>query len=324
MKVLRRQFLQLAAGAAALPALPRIARAQAYPSRPVRMLVGFAPGGASDVAARVTAQWLSDRLGQQFVVENRTGAGGNIATEAVIRSPADGYTLLVTAPANAINQTLYDKLNFDFVRDTDPVCGILRVPNVVEVHPAIPVATTQELIAYAKARPGELSYASAGVGTASHMAGELFKVLTGTSLVHVPFRGNGPAMTALLGNQVQVGFGDMASAIEYVKAGKLRGIAVTTAVRSPALDLPTVAEVVPGYEASSWFGVAAPKGTPAEIIERLNREINAGLADPQVKARLANVGGTGLPGSPADFGKLMADETEKWGKVVKLSGAKAE
>jgi tripartite-type tricarboxylate transporter receptor subunit TctC len=267
---------------------------------------------------------VSERLGQQFVVENRTGAGGNIATEAVVRAVPDGYTLLVVAPANAINASLYERLNFDFMRDISPVAGVLRVPNVFEIIPSIPPTTTREFIAYAKARPGALSYASAGVGTASHMAGELFKTLTGIDLVHVPYRGNGPAMTALLGGEVQVGFGDMASAIEFVKAGKLRGLAVTTADRSPAVDLPTVAEVVPGYEASSWFGIGAPKGTPAEIITTLNREINRGLADAQVKARLANVGGTTLLGSAADFGRLCADETEKWAKVVKTSGAKAE
>jgi len=323
MNLLRRRFLQLAAGAGVLPIVARVASAQAYPVRPVRMVVGFAPGGAADVSARVTAQWLSERLGQQFVVENRTGAGGNIATEAVVRSAPDGYTLLVVAPANAINAWLYDKLSYDFIRDTDPVCGILRVPNVVEVNPAVPVKSIPELIAYAKANPGTLSYCSAGVGTASHMAGELFKALAGVNLVHVPFRGNGPAMTALLGGQVQVGFGDMASAIEFVRAGKLRGLAVTTTARSPAIDLPTVADVVPGYEASSWFGVSAPKGTPADIVGALNREINAGLADAQVKARLANVGGTGLPGSPADWGKLIADETEKWGKVIRAANIKA-
>jgi tripartite-type tricarboxylate transporter receptor subunit TctC len=288
------------------------------------MICGFPPGGAADVSARITAQWLSERLGAQFVVENRTGAGGNLATEAIVRSPPDGYALLLVAPANAINASLYDKLNYVFVRDTDPVGGIIRVPNVVEVNPALPVTSVAGLIAHAKANPGALSYASAGVGTASHMAGELFKVLAGVNLVHVPFRGNGPAMTALLGAQVQVGFGDMASAIEFVKSGKLRGLAVTTAERSGALDLPTVAETVPGYEASSWFGVSAPKGTPAVIVDRLNREINAGLADAQVKARLANVGGTTLPGPAAAFGRLIADETEKWGKVIRAANIKAE
>ncbi len=324
MILARRRLLQLVAGVAALPAAAHIARAQAYPARPVRMVCGFPPGGAADVSARVTAQWLSERLGQQVVVENRTGAGGNIATEAVVRSPPDGYTLLLVAPANAINASLYDKLSYVFIRDTDPVCGIIRVPNVVEVNPSVPVASIAELIAYAKANPGTLSYASAGVGTASHMAGELFKAMTGVSLVHVPFRGNGPAMTALLGGQVQLGFGDMASAIEFVKSGKLRGLAVTTAARSPALDLPTVAETVPGYEASSWFGVSAPKGMPTEIVGTLNREINAGLADPQVKMRLANVGGTMLPGSAAEWGKLIADETEKWARVIREANIKAE
>jgi tripartite-type tricarboxylate transporter receptor subunit TctC len=325
MTLARRRFLHLAAGAVALPAASRIVWAQAYPSRPVRLVLGFAPGGAADFSARVIGQWLSERLGQQFVIENRTGAGSNIATEGVIKSPPDGYTLLLVAPANAINASLYDKLNFNFIRDTDPVAGLLRVPNIMEVNPAFPAKSVPEFIAYAKANPGALSHASAGVGTASHLAGELFKVLTGVNMIHVPYRGNGPAVTDLLGGQVQVLFADLASSIEQVKASKLRGLAVTTTARSDALpDMPTVGEFVPGYEASSWFGITAPKGTPAEIVARLNREINAALADPKIKARIADMGGMTLAGSPADFGRLVADETEKWGKVVKTAGAKAE
>jgi tripartite-type tricarboxylate transporter receptor subunit TctC len=322
----RRKVLQLAAGAAALPAASRLAFAQAYPARPVRIILGFAPGGAADASARVIGQWLSERLGQQFVVENRTGGSGNIATDAVVRAPADGYTLLLVVPAHAINVHLYDKLGHVFIRDVDLVAGIIRVPNVFEVNPEVPATNPRDFIAYAKANPGRLSFGSAGIGTTSHMAGELFKMMTGVDMVHVPFRGNGPAMTAVLGNQVQAAFADMISSVEAIRAGKLRGLAVTTGARSPALpDLPTLAESgVPGYEASSWFGLAAPKGTPAEIVERLNLEINAGLADAQVKARLANVGGTVLPGTPADFRKVITDETEKWGAVVRAAKIKAE
>ncbi len=299
----RRKVLQLAAGAAALPAASRLAWAQAYPARPVRIILGFAPGGAADASARVIGQWLSERLGQQFVVENRTGGSGNIATEAVVRAPADGYTLLLVVPAHAINVHLYDKLGHVFIRDVDLIAGIIRVPNVFEVNPEVPAANPRDFIAYAKANPGRLSFGSAGIGTTSHMAGELFKMMTGVDMVHVPFRGNGPAMTAVLGNQVQAAFADMISSVEAIRAGKLRGLAVTTGARSPALpDLPTIAESgVPGYEASSWFGLGAPKGTPAEIVERLNLEINAGLADAQVKARLANVGGTGDSRHPHRF-----------------------
>jgi tripartite-type tricarboxylate transporter receptor subunit TctC len=322
----RRRFLQLAAGAAALSALPRIASAQAYPSRPVRIICGFAPGGAADGSARIIGQWLSERLGQQFIIENRTGAAGNIATDAVVRSLPDGYTLLLVVPAHAINVTLDSKLQHVFLRDIDLVAGIIRVPNVFEVNPEVPVNTAREFIAYAKANPGKLSFGSAGVGTTSHMAGELFKVMTGIDMVHVPFRGNGPAMTAVLGGQVQAAFADMVSSIETIRAGKLRGLAVTTAARSPALpDLPTVAEAgVGGYEASSWFGLGAPKGTPAELVERLNREINAALADAGIRAKLANVGGVVIPGAAADFRKIIVDETEKWAKVVKEANIKAE
>jgi tripartite-type tricarboxylate transporter receptor subunit TctC len=323
MRPHRRRFLRLAAGIVASPAISRAAWAQAYPARPVRIVLGFAPGGAADASARVIGQWLSERLGQQFVIENRTGASGNIATDAVVRAPADGYTLLLVVPAHAINVHLDDKLNHVFLRDIDLAAGIIRVPNVFEVNPDVPATTTRDFIAYAKAK---LSFGSAGIGTTSHMAGELFKMMTGVDLLHVPFRGNGPAMTAVLGGQVQAAFADMISSVEAIRAGKLRGLAVTTATRSPALpDLPTIAEAgVPGYEASSWFGLGAPKGTPPEIVEQLNREINAGLADAQVRTRLANVGGTALPGTPADFRKVVTDETEKWGGVVRSAHIKAE
>jgi tripartite-type tricarboxylate transporter receptor subunit TctC len=326
MIVSRRRVLTFAAGAAASPLVSRLAAAQAYPARPVRIICGFAPGGAADGSARIIGQWLSDRLGQQFVIENRVGAGGNIATDAVVRAPADGYTLLLVVPAHAINVTLDNKLSHVFLRDIDLVAGIIRVPNVFEVNPEVPAKSTREFIAYAKANPGKLSFGSAGVGTTSHMAGELFKVMTGTDMVHVPFRGNGPAMTAVLGGQVQAAFADMVSSIETIKAGKLRGLAATTATRSPAMpDLPTIAESgVPGYEASSWFGLGAPRGTPPEIVERLNREINAGLADDGVKSRLANVGGAVLPGTAADFRAVMVEETEKWAKVVKAANIKME
>ena len=321
----RRQFLHLAAGAAALPAVSRIARAQTYPTRPVRIIVGFPPGGAADIAARLMGQWLSERLGQPFVIENRPGAGSNIATEAVVRAPADGYTLLLVSTSNAINATLYDKLNFNFIRDIAPVAGIIRVPHVMEVNPSVPAKTVPEFIAYAKANPGKINMASAGIGAAPHVSGELFKMMTGVDMVHVPYRGAAPALTDLLGGQVQVMFDTMPSSIEYIRAGKLRALAVTTATRSEALpDIPTVGDFVPGYEASAWYGVGAPKNTPAEIVDKLNKEINAGLADPKMKARLADLGGTVLAGSPADFGKLIADETEKWAKVVKFAGIKPE
>jgi tripartite-type tricarboxylate transporter receptor subunit TctC len=321
----RRQFLQLAAGAAALSAMPRIARALDYPTRPVRIIVGFAAAGAADIVARLMGQWLSERLGQQFIVENRTGAASNIATEAVVKAVPDGYTLLLATVANAINATLYDKLNFNFIRDIAPVAGLTRDPNVMEIHPAVPVKTVPEFIAYAKANPGRISMASGGIGSVQHVAGELFKMMTGVQMNHVPYRGAGQALTDLLGGQVQVMFDVTSSSIEYIRAGKLRALAVTTVARTPALpDVPTMGEFVPGYEASSPRGIGAPKNTPAEIIDRLNREINAGLADPRMKARLADLGGMVLAGSPADFGRLMADETEKWAQVVKFSGAKAE
>jgi tripartite-type tricarboxylate transporter receptor subunit TctC len=325
MKLPRRSFLQLAAAAAALPVVSRIAWAQTYPSRPVRIIVGFAPGGGTDVVARLIAQELSERLGQQFVVENRPGAGTNIATEAVVNKPPDGYTLLLVNAANAVNATLYEKLNFDFIRDIAPVAGIVRVSNVLEVHPSVPANTVPELIAYAKANPGKVNMGSGGNGVASHMSGELFKMMAGVNLTHVPYRGEALALVDLLGGQVQVVFGTLPASIELIRAGKLRALAVTTATRSQALpDILTVGDFVPGYEASSWWGVGTPKNTPANIIEKLNSEINAALADSKMKARLADLGGAVLPGSPADFGKLVSEETEKWGKVVRAANIKAE
>ena len=321
----RRQFLHLAAGAAALPAVSRFARAQAYPSRPVRIIVGFAPGGATDIMARLMGQWLSERLGQQFIVENRPGAASNVAAEAVVNALPDGYTLLVATSVNAINATLYERLNFNLIGDIAPVASLHREPFVVAVNPSVPVKTIPEFITHAKANAGKINMASAGIGSGNHTAGELFKMMTGVNLVHVPYRGGGPALIDLLGGQVQVMFATMSSSIEYVRGGKLRALAVTTATRSPVLpDIPTVAEFVPGYESSFWTGVGTPKNTPAEIVEKLNKEINAGLADPKVKARLADLGGTVLAGSPADFGKLIAEETEKWGKVIRSANIKAE
>src|SRR5215813_2439177 len=322
MKLPRRNFLHLAAGAAAIPMVSRFTWAQTYPTRPVRILVGFSAGSASDILARLMAQWLSDRLGQPFVVENRPGAGTNVAAEAAVRSAPDGYTLLLTASPNAINASLYDKLNFNFIRDIAPVAAISREPNVVLVNPSVPTRTVPEFIAYAKANPGRINMASAGNGTTSHLAGELFKMMTGVNMLHVPYRG-GTALTDLLAGQVQVFFPPMVVPIAQVKAGKLRALAVTTATRSEALpDIPSVGEFVPGYEASVWFGLGAPNGTPAEIIDKLNQETNAALADPKIKGRLAESGGKALAGSPADFGKLIADETEKWGKVVRAANIK--
>ena len=326
MKLPRRLFLQLAAAAAALPAVSRSARAQAYPQRPVRLIVPFASGGASDILARLIGQWLSERLGQPFVIEMRPGAGGNVGTEAVVNAPPDGYTLLmVNAAPSAINATLYDKLSFNFLRDMAPVGGVVRTPLVLLVNPAFPVKTVPELIAFAKANPGKVNMASAGNGTPPHVAGELLKIMAGVDIVHVPYRGGGPALVDLLGGQVQMMFGVITSSMEYIKAGKLRPLAVSTAMRAPALpDLPTVGDFLPGYEASDWYGICAPRGTPAEIIGKLNAEINAGLADPKLKARLADLGASVLPGSPAEFGKLIADETEKWGKVVRAAHMKPE
>jgi tripartite-type tricarboxylate transporter receptor subunit TctC len=321
----RRTFLHLAAGAAVLPALATTVRADTYPSRAVRVLVGFAPGSTTDILARLLAPWLTARLGQTFIVENRPGAGANIATDAVVKSPPDGYTLLMVAPVAATNGWLYPHLSYDFLRDLAPVAGVVRVPNVLEVNPALPVKTVPELIAYAKANPGKLSYESAGVGTASHLAGEMFNGMAGVKLQHVPYHGDGPAMIDLMGGQVQVGFATMTASLGHIRAGKLRALAVTTTKRSDALpDIPCVGDFVPGYEASSWFGVAAPKGTPAEVVDKLNREINAGLADATIKARLADMGGMLLTGSPADYRNLIAAETEKWGKVIRAAGIKAE
>jgi tripartite-type tricarboxylate transporter receptor subunit TctC len=325
MKLPRRQFLYLAVGVAALPAVPRIARAQAYPARPVRIIVGYPPGGGTDILARLMAQWLSERLNQAIVVENRPGAGANIATEMVVRAPADGYTLLMAGSFNASNATLYDKLNFNFIRDIAPVAGVMRTANVIVVQPSFPAKTIPEFIAQAKANPGRVSTASPGIGTASHMSGELFKMMTGVNMVHVPYRGDAPALTDLIGGQVQVMFANTVSSIEHIRAGRLRALAVTTATRSDALpDVPTIGEFVQGYEASAWWGFGAPKNAPKEIIDQLNQEINTGLADLKIKTRLAELGGTALAGSPADFGRLIADETEKWAKVIKFAGIKPE
>jgi tripartite-type tricarboxylate transporter receptor subunit TctC len=325
MKLPRRHFLHLAAGAAALPAVSRFARAQAYPSRPVRIVVGFAPGGGVDIVARLIGQWLSERLGQQFIIENRPGAGTNIATEAVVRAPADGYTLLLVNAANAVNATLYDNLSFNFVRDIAPVAGIMAASSVMVVHPSVPAKTIPEFIAYAKANPHKINMASGGIGSPSHVAGELFKMMAGVGMIHVPYRGLAPALTDLLGGQVQVIFGAVTSSIEYIKAGRLRALAVTTAKRSEALpDLPTVGEFVPGYEASQWYGLGVAKNAPTEIIDRLNKEINVALADPNMKARLADLGGTALVGSPAEFGKLIVEETDKWAEVIQAANIKPE
>jgi tripartite-type tricarboxylate transporter receptor subunit TctC len=325
MKLPRRTFLHLAAGAAVLPAVSRIAWAQTYPTRPVRIVVPFAPGGVNDITARLIGQWLSERLGQQFIIENRPGGGGNIGIEAVVRSPADGYTLLVVGTTAAINATLFEKLSYNFIRDIAPVASIVRVPHVMQVNPSLPIATVPEFIAHAKANPGKISMGSGGNGSPAHVTGELFKMMTGVNLTHVPYRGAGPAITDLLGGQIQVTFTDMAASIEYIRAGRLRALAVTTAMRSEALpDIPTVGDFVSGFEASQWVGLCAPKNTPPEIIGKLNAEINTGLADPKLKIRLADLGGVALPGSPAEFGKLIADDTEKWAKVVKFSGAKAD
>jgi tripartite-type tricarboxylate transporter receptor subunit TctC len=325
MKLLRRQFLQLAGGAAALPALSRIARAQGYPARPVRLVVGYPAGGANDIVGRLIGQWLSERLGQQFIIENRAGAAGNIGTEAVVRSPADGYTLLIAGSFNAINATLYDKLNFNFIRDIAPVAGIIRSTFALIINPSFPANTVSEFIGYAKANPGKINMASAGNGNLSHVAGELFQAMTGVNMLHVPYRGGAPAMTDLLGSQVQVYFGTISESIEYIRAGRLRALAVTTATRSEVLpDIPTLGEFVPGYEASGWQGIGAPKSTPTDIVDKLNKEINTSIADPKLKVRFADLGSTPLAGSPADFGKFIADETEKWAKVIKFAGIKPE
>ena len=325
MKLPRRRFLRLAAATAAFPALSTIARAQGYPTRPLHMIIGYPPGGSADMTARLMAQWLSERLGQTVVIESRPGGSTTIATEAVVRAPPDGYTLLLVAPANAINASLYDKLNYNFIRDMAPVAGLIRFPNVVVVNPSVPVKTIPELIAYAKANPGKLNMASSGNGSTIHVSGELFKMLTGIKMVHVPYRGGAPALTDLISGQVHVMFDNLPTSIEYIRAGKLRGLAVTSTERSHLLpDVPTVSDYVPGYEASAWYGLGVPTGTPPDVIERLNEATNAVLADPKTLARFADLGATLLAGSAADFGKLVADETEKWAKVVKFSGAKPD
>ena len=296
-----------------------------YPTRPVRWIVTYTPGGGTDITARIMAQWLSERLGQQFIIENKPGAGNNIGTEAAIHSAPDGYTLLLVNPANAINATLYPKLSFNFIRDIAPVAGIMRVPNVMEVNPSVPAKTVAEFIAYAKANPGKINWATSGNGTSVHLSGELFKMMTGVEMTNIPYKGSAPALTDLIAGTVQVIFDNMPPSLPHIRAGKLRALAVTTATRSEALpEVPTVAETVPGYEASAFYGMSAPKGTPPEIIDKLNQEINAALADPKVKARLAELGGMLTPGSPADFGKLVAAETDKWAKVIKEGGVSLE
>jgi tripartite-type tricarboxylate transporter receptor subunit TctC len=321
----RREFLHLAAGAAALPTLSRVARAQTYPTRPVRIIVGFPPGGVADITARSMGQWLSDQLSQPVVIENRPGAGTNIATETVVRATPDGYTLLYISPANAINATLYEKLNFNFIRDIAPVAGLSRDSNVVVVNPAVPANSVPQFITYAKANPGKINMASAGIGTSAHLAGELFKMTSNVDLVHVPYRGTGPALTDLLGGQVQVMFANMAAVIEHIRTGRLRALAVTSATCSEMLpELPTVGDFVPGYEASAWNGLGAPRGTSAEIVEKLNKEINAGLVNPKISGRFSEFGLSVLPGSAANFGKLILAETEKWAKVVKFAGIKPQ
>jgi tripartite-type tricarboxylate transporter receptor subunit TctC len=325
MKFLRRQFLQATAGTAVLAALMGMSWAQNYPLQPARIIVGAAAGSSPDIFARLMGKWLSDRLGQQFIIENRPGAAGNIGTDVVVHSPPDGYTILLVAAANAINATLYEKLNFNFIRDIVPVASIVRTPHVMVINPSVPVKTVSEFIAYAKANPGKLNFGSAGNGSSIHMAGELFKIMTGVNMVHVPYRGGAPAITDLLGGQIQVVFDTTPNSMAHIKAGRLRALAVTTATRSEALpDIPTVGESVSDYEVSSWWGVGVPKGTPVEIVDKLNAAINAGLADPEITARLGELGGVPLAGSPSDFSKLIADETRKWAKVVKFSGAKSD
>ena len=325
MKLPRRRFLHLAASAVALPAVSRIARAQTYPSRPVRLIIGYAPGGSADITARLIAQWLTERLGQTFIVESRPGAGSNIGTEAAVRAAPDGYTLLLVAPANAINSSIYEKLNYDFLRDIVPVASLIRFGNVMEVHPSVPARTVSEFIAYAKANPSKINFASSGAGSTIHMSGELFKMMAGVDMVHVPYRGGALALTDLIAGQVQVMFDNIPTSIQHIRTGALRPLAVTTAERMELLpDVPVVADVLPGFEASAWYGVGAPKGTPAEIIDRLNREINAILAEPKVKARFVELGAALVTGSATDFRKLLVDETEKWGKVVKFANIKPE
>jgi len=325
MIIRRRRLLQLAGGAAAAQLLSRLAAADAYPSRPVHLIIGYPPGGSADMTARLFGQWLSERLGQQVVVESRPGAGTNIATEAVVRAAPDGYTLLLAAPANATNPALFAKLNFDFINDTVPVAGLIRFPDVVDVNLSLPIQSIPELIAYAKANPGKLNFASSGVGSTLHVAGELFKMMTGVDIVHVPYRGGAPALVDLMSGRVQLMFDNLPTSLQFIRAGKLRPLAVTSTARADVVpDLPTVADFVPGYEASAWYGLVAPKGTPPDVVERLNREVNAILAEPAVKKQLADLGASLLPGSPADFGKLVRDETQKWGKVIKFAGITPE
>jgi tripartite-type tricarboxylate transporter receptor subunit TctC len=325
MNICRRRFLHLTASAAAVPAVPRIAKADSYPSRPVHLIVFYAAGGGNDIIARLMGQWLSQRLGQSFVIENRPGGGGNLGTEYVVRAPADGYTLLLSSTANTVNASLYDKLDFNFVHDIAPVASISYEPNIMVVNPSVPAKTILEFIAYARANPGKINYGSAGIGSSQHMSGELFKMMAGIDMTHVPFRGTAPALTSLLGGQVQVMFASMPATLEYVRASKLRALGVTIPKRSDVLpDIPSVSEFLPGFDAEVYYGIGAPKDTPGEIVERLNKEINVGLADPQFKARLIELGSTVLPGSPADFEKFIANETEKWAKVVKFANIKAE
>jgi tripartite-type tricarboxylate transporter receptor subunit TctC len=325
MQLRRREFLQLGAGAAALPVMMDFANAQAYPTRPVHIICGFAAGGPNDTVSRLLGQSLSERLGQQFVVENRTGAGGNIATEVVVRAPPDGYTLLLVSSANAVNTTLYDNLSYDFSRDIAPVAGLLRVPNLMVVNPSVPAKTVPEFIAYAKANPGKINMATAGNGTTTHMSGELFKELAGVNLVTVAYRGGAPALIDLIAGQVQMMFEPTISTLEYVKTGKLRALGVTSATRSEQLpDVPAISEFVPGYEATQWYGIGAPRNTPADVIAKLNKEINAALADPKLKGRLTDLGGIVTPTTPAELGKLVADETEKWAKVIRSANIKPE
>lgn len=325
MKPSRRDFLSTIVGAVALPAAIRTSGAQGYPSQPVRIIVGSAPGSSPDVLARLMAAWLSERFGQQFVIENRPGAAGNIATEAAVRATPDGQTLLLVLAANAINATLYDKLNFDFIRDIEPVAGIVRMPNIMVVNPSLPARTVPEFIAYAKANPGKVNFGSAGNGSSIHMAGELFRMMTGVDMVHVPYRGGAPAVADLLGGRVQVIFDTPPNSIAHIRSGSLRALAVTTTTRSEILpNVPTVGEFVPGYEVTSWWGIGAPRNTPQDIVDKLNREINAGIADSKIRARFTEFGGTPLTGSPADFRKLIADETEKWSKVVRFAGARPD
>ena len=321
MKLPRRQFLHLAAGAVALPALSRIAWAQAYPTRPVRIVVGFPPGTSSDITARLIAEWLSQRLGQQVLVENRTGAGTNIAAETVVQASPDGYSLLWVTQTNAINATLYESLNFNFIRDIAPVAGVIRVPTVMMINPSVPAKTVPEFIAYAKANPDKINMSSPGIGSANHVLGELFQMMTGVKLVHIPYKGS--QFPDLLSGQVQITFNPLPSSLNFINTGKLRALAVTSATRQAVLpDVPTVGEFVPGYEGNAWFGIGAPKNTPKEIVDKLNSEINAGLADPKLSARLIDLGGVPMSVTPAEFGKFIADETEKWGKVVKFAGLK--